>query len=202
VSWIRCLCGGSREVNDHEKKWEQFLDTDFLRDRLISASMFLVAYEFLKESIVGRVKGFFTDGVNENGLIISEEYEKEVLSLNKNHLYASLKWLEQFNVLSQNDLEKLEKVKRIRNVIAHQLSSLVTSGEDFDYVSGFNDTIELLHKIEKWWIINFEIPINSDFDNQEIDEDGIICGPVLSIQMMLEVLSGNEELLKVYKKNG
>ncbi|MBA3696543.1 MAG: hypothetical protein H0W85_07250 [Methylotenera sp.] len=98
-------------------------------------------------------------------------------------MYASLKWLEQFDVLTQDDLIKLEKLKSIRNSLAHNLSLLVTAGEDFDHVNAFNDAVELIHKVEKWWILNVEIPTNPDFDNQEIDEDEIVCGPVLSLQL-------------------
>ena len=41
-------------------------------------------------------------------------------------------------------------------------------------------------------------------DGKEIDEEGIVPGPVLMLQMMLEVASGNEDLLKQYraKSNG
>ena len=44
---------------------------------------------------------------------------------------------------------------------------------------------------------------NSGF-GKEIDEEGIVPGPVLMLQMMLEVASGNEDLLKQYraKSNG
>ncbi|WP_238455870.1 hypothetical protein [Azohydromonas lata] len=52
--------------------------------------------------------------------------------------------------------------------------------------------------------MNIEIPVNPDFDGKKIDEEGIIPGPILMLQMMLEVASGNEELLKQYraKSNG
>ena len=58
----------------------------------------------------------------------------------------------------------------------------------------------LLRRIEVWWVVNLEIPTNSDFDGKEIDEEGIIPGPLLMIQMMLEVVSGNEALLNHYRE--
>ena len=48
-------------------------------------------------------------------------------------------------------------------------------------------------------MVNIEIPVNPDFDGKEIDEEGIIPGSVLMLQMMLEVASGNEELLRQYQ---
>lgn len=68
----------------------------------------------------------------------------------------------------------------------------------------FEGLVSLLKKIEVWWVVNVEIPVNSDFDGKEIDEEGVVPGPVLILQMMLEVASGNDELVKQYraKRNG
>ena len=96
-------------------------------------------------------------------------------------------------------LPEFEGIKAVRNSLAHDLPSLVINGADFKHVDGFQELVALLRKIEVWWVANFEIPVNPDFDGKEIDEEGIVPGPVLIIQMMLEVLSGNEELLKHYK---
>lgn len=187
-------------MSKHNKNWEQFLNPAILRGRIVSASMFLIAHEILIESIVGRIKGFFTDGFDENGSIISYEYSKEVLILNKSPVYASLAWLKSRDVISDVDLEKFEKIKIVRNSLAHELSELVTTGETFNHEETFQEVVMLLRKIEVWWIVNFEMAIDSDFDGKDVDLSEIIPGPVLSIQMMLEVLSGNEELLNKYKE--
>lgn len=88
--------------------------------------------------------------------------------------------------------------------MAHELLAIVTAGKDGDYIARFQELVSLLKKIEVWWVVNVEIPINPAFDEEEIDEEGIVPGPVLMLQMMLEVASGNEELLKQYqaKSNG
>ena len=59
----------------------------------------------------------------------------------------------------------------------------------------------LLRKIELWWIVNVEIPINPDFDGQEVNEEGITPGAVLSLQMLIQVASGNTELLEQWRKS-
>ncbi len=69
--------------------------------------------------------------------------------------------------------------------------------------------VGLLHKIEVWWIANVEIPTDPDFDGREIDEDGIVSGPIMTIKLLLEIALGdekksryyNEELLKRSKAN-
>jgi len=41
---------------------------------------------------------------------------------------------------------------------------------------------------------------NPDFDGKEIDEEGIVPGSLLMIQIMLDVVSGNETLLNHYRE--
>jgi len=73
--------------------------------------------------------------------------------------------------------------------------------KDSHHVERFHELVALLKKIEVWWVVNMEIPVNPDFDGKEIDREGIVPGPVLMLQIMLAVLSGNEELLKHCREN-
>ena len=181
------------------EKWEQLLTPSVMQERLISVSLYITAFEILKESIVGRLRSFFMVGFDAGGDVISEKYKTSVLARNKSPLYASLDWLSENDAIDQNDVQSFERLKAIRNSLAHDLPSLVIGGADFKHIEGFQELVVLLRKIEVWWVANIEIPINPDFDGKEIDEEGIVPGPVLIIQRMLEVLSGNEELLKHYK---
>ena len=103
-------------------------------------------------------------------------------------------------MITEDDLLKFEKAKKARNSLAHELSLLVSKGIDVDVGESFETIFYLLRKIEVWWIVNFELAINPDYNDEEVDEDGIVPGPILSIQMMLRVLSGDQELLEAYKK--
>lgn len=185
---------------DTHKQWESFLSPQTLRDRLISASLFITTVELLKESIIGRIRDFYTNGIDENGPDVSTEYKAQVLSRNTKPLYASLSWLVEHEVIVARDLTTFERIKSARNKLAHELPSLVFHGEDFKHVEIFHELVALLRKIEVWWIVNFEIAINPDCDGQEVDEEGIVPGPILTLQMMFEVLTGNEELLNAYQK--
>ncbi|ENX10924.1 hypothetical protein [Acinetobacter variabilis] len=71
-------------------------------------------------------------------------------------------------------------------------------------MQNFLCTYQLIHKIENWWIINFEMAINPDFADanlEDIDVNNIESGKKLMIDMALSVLSGSEELLKKFKSN-
>lgn len=183
------------------EQWEQLLTPAVMQEKLISASLYVTAFELLKESIIGRIRSFYMVGFDVDGDFIDEKYETAVLSRNKNPLLASLDWLSDNDVVNENDRQAFERIRTTRNLLAHELPAMVMGSKDFHHVERFQELVALLKKIEVWWVVNMEIPVNPDFDGKEIDEEGIVPGPVLMLQMMLEVLSGNEELLKHYRAN-
>lgn len=77
---------------------------------------------------------------------------------------------------------------------------MVTGQTESDHASQFPVLVALLRKVEVWWVINVEIPTNPDYDGKEIDEAGIVPGAVLSLQMLIEVASGNTQLLEQWRK--
>ncbi|WP_246792996.1 hypothetical protein [Burkholderia perseverans] len=185
------------------EQWEQLLTPAVMQEKLISASLYITAFELLRESIIGRIRDFFNIeniGLEPGTYQLSEEYRTKVLARNKSTLYASLDWLIEHDAIDLGDLETFERIKSIRNKLAHELPSIVMGTETFDHVEIFQDLITILRKIGIWWVVNVEIPANPDFDGREIDETEIVPGPVLMLQMMLEVLSGNEDLLEHYRK--
>jgi hypothetical protein len=181
-------------------QWERFLDPEVVRPSLFLATMFITTFEILKDSIVDDVRGFYMDGFDEHGPTIGAEYQYQVLSKNKSPLYASLQWLRENDAIDDEDLITFEKLKNTRNQLAHQLFAVVTGQVESAHETQFTDLVTLLRKIGVWWVVNVEIPTNPDFDGQEIDEEGIVPGAVLSLQMLIEVASGNTELLERWRK--
>lgn len=186
-------------MTDNGNKWEQLLSPGVLRDKLIKASLFITAYEILKESIVSRVKDFYGVGYDVRGSNTKKEYQDEVLSRGKGTLYPSLHWLQEHEAIDESDLATFEQLRGTRNTLAHQLHSLATGSLEIDTEPMFKALTALLRKIEVWWIVNLEIPANPDFDDQEIDRDGIVPGSIITLQIIQEVLTGNEELLRAYQ---
>lgn len=181
-------------------KWERFLDPEVVRPSLFLATMFITTFEILKDSIVDDVRDFYTDGFDEHGPTVGTEYQSKVLSKNKSPLYASLQWLRENDAIDDDDLVTFEKLKITRNQLAHQLFAVVTGQVESAHQAQFAALVALLRKIGVWWVVNVEISTNPDFDGQEIDEAGIVPGAVLSLQMLIEVASGNTELLERWRK--
>ena len=164
------------------------------------SSMFLAAFEILKESIIGRIRDFFTHGFDENGYKLDPEYDSEVLSKSKSPLYASLNWLVENKVINDIDLLEFEAIKECRNRVAHEMSQLIIKEDDVELHARFIGMVSLLNRIEKWWIINVEIPTAGDFNTKEITEDMVTPGPVMSLNIMMDVAFGSEEESRKYHK--
>ena len=190
---------------DYREQWESFLNPEVFKDRLINISMYITIYEMLKDSIINGLKDFYIMTlIGARDLEGEEEYRSKVLSRRKNHLYASISWLIEHEVINEVDKENIEALKNYRNYLAHEMSDIVFNGEIKDLMKNFLCAYQLVHKIENWWIINFEMAINPDFTDanlEDIDIDNIQSGKKLMIDMALSVLSGSKELLKKFKSN-
>ncbi|GGI20632.1 hypothetical protein [Oxalicibacterium faecigallinarum] len=187
-------------MTSNADRWERFLDPDVVRPSLFMATMFVTTFEILQDCIVDRIRDFYINGFDQTGLIVGPDYQKNVASRSRSILYASLDWLKEYEVINDHDLETFEQLKKIRNQLAHQLFDVVTGQVESDHQAQFEVLFELLRKIEVWWVINVELATNPDYDNQEIDKEGIVPGAILSLQMLIQVATGNTELLEAWRK--
>ncbi|WKJ90820.1 hypothetical protein QZJ86_01400 [Methylomonas montana] len=186
-------------MNKTADRWERFLDPKVIGPSLFLATMFITTFEILKDSVVGRIRGFYMQGWDQNGPTVGPEYQGQVLARNKSTLYASLDWLREHEAIDEADLKTFESLKKTRNQLAHQLFNVVTGQVDSEHASQFPALVALLRKVEVWWVVNVEIPTDPDYDGKDIDQAGIVPGAVLSLQMLIEVASGNTELLEQWR---
>jgi hypothetical protein len=180
--------------------WERFLDPKELRPNLILASLYIAAFEVLKNSINERIRDFYITGFDGKDWMISPAYGVEVLSQDRSPTYASLNWLVASHAINDEDIEKYNNIKECRNLLAHEITKCLVKGLPPDYSDNFKNMITLLDKVEKWWIINVEIPtVPALIDKaDEIDTDGIIPGSILSLKLMIDVALGSDEAANYY----
>jgi hypothetical protein len=178
-------------MDDEQKNllrgWEKFLDPQKLRRSLIEASVFIAAYEILKDEIVGRTKSFFTLG--QHAPDFQSDYEREVLALHKNPFKASCLWLQKVGAITGQDLDLLSDIAKHRNEIAHELPKLIVSHElDVDrlLLASLN---HLVTKISLWWVLEVEVPANPDFDGVEVKEKDVLTGPMMFMQIVMAVFN-------------
>ncbi|MDH0474467.1 hypothetical protein N7362_06495 [Aeromonas caviae] len=181
-----------------KSSWERALHPETLKKNIITASIFSMAFEMLKSSIIDKIEAFYTNGLYENRMVVSPEYKEEVLSLNKSPLYASLIWLQDMHAIDDKDLEIFEHIKRCRNTLAHEMLTFASSGVDFNVAEAFEEMISLLRKIEIWWFENVEMAIDPEAYPENLDLELVIPGPVWSLQMLIDVALGPEEEARKY----
>lgn len=108
--------------------------------------------------------------------------------------------MREHDVLDEEGLATFKRLNNTRNLLAHELFSVVTGQVESAHEAKFDALVGLLHKIGVWWIVNFEIPINPYYDEQEINREGIVPGAILSLQMLIQVASGSTQLLENWRK--
>lgn len=171
-----------------------------LRPFLITASLYITAFELLKDSITKRIEDFFLVGTKCRNHDRQKEYDEEMRPYKDKHkdkkdkkAYASLDWLVDMGAISETDINKYDDVRNFRNKIAHELLDLmsVKTAENLEKMNQhFTTMLELLRKIETYWILNVDIPCNPDFDGKEISVKDVFPGPVVAMEMLMnEALS-------------
>jgi hypothetical protein len=58
----------------------------------------------------------------------------------------------------------------------------------------FDAMLEVTYKIGVYWVLNYELPLNPDYDGQEqeVDKNGIQIGTIVMINMMMQIAFGKE----------
>ncbi|AMC35361.1 hypothetical protein [Janthinobacterium sp. B9-8] len=186
-------------MTNHNEHWEHFLDPEVVRPSLFMAAMFITVFEILKNSIVDRLRDFYLIGLSDESNTVCPDYTNNVLSRNKSAVYASLSWLVENEAINDSDIATFEQLKSTRNLLAHKLFDVVTGQAESTHQEQFTALVELLRKIEVWWVVNVELATNPDYDDQEIDEAEIVPGAILSLQMLLHVASGGTDLLDEWR---
>ncbi len=142
-------------------KWAELLNSQCLRNNLITTSNYLLAYESLKNSvIINPICNFFCYEFDKKGeLIHSEDYKDKVLSKHKKQFIASVLWLKEEFIINNNDYEViLDNLRPHRNRLAHNLHELIMGGDPNinslaeENMSRIKIISELVKKIEFWWI--------------------------------------------------
>jgi|688.fasta_scaffold270646_3 hypothetical protein len=189
-------------MNENQQKafdsWAKFLNPEVLKSNLIAASLFLAAFEALRSSVISPIRDFYSCGFDQYGPIVDPEYQTKVLSLDKSPLRASLLWLKDREVISSGDMLLVDRIRKHRNQLAHELMKYVATSDceiDGELIVSI---YELVAKIDRWWILNVEVPTNPDFDGYDVYESGVQSGNMIFLKLMIDIVTGHESANEVY----
>jgi hypothetical protein len=134
------------------RNWDKFSNPESLKSNLITASLYLAAYEILRASVIDSIRDFFACEFNENGEAVHNKYQDKVLSLDKSPLRASLLWLKGMSAINESDVELIDNIRKHRNELAHDLPKFITNVNNKINVDLLGSIYELTAKVDRWWI--------------------------------------------------
>lgn len=177
------------------QSWSKFLNPSSLKANLIQASLYLAAWETFEKGVVSHLEGFYMTGFDEHGYTYSDDYRKDVLVRDKSVFRASLLWFKESGVVDDAAIALADRARQHRNEIAHELPAFVAKISRSVDVELLGKLCELLAKIDRWWIRNVEMAVNSDFDGQdpeEIPDEKIQSGNTIFLGLLFDIATGDE----------
>lgn len=177
-------------------KWDNIFDEQILRYNTCFAALYVMNYECLKEFLIGQPKSFFCDHIEFNGENAvykeSEAYKKEVCSLDKNILDASLKWFMNLNAITQEDYDDFHNIRKKRNDITHELLKNLYEGFNEKDAILFGKLNNIYTKLDKWWINEIEIPIGMEDIPEDYDKKNVFGIQALTLSAINDIILLNQ----------
>jgi hypothetical protein len=185
---------------DNLDKWIKFLEPENLKGNLMFSSLYIASFEAFKDYVLDEVKFFFHVGFTKGQDIFDPKYESSVKSKAKSPVKETLIWLKEMEGIDEKDIVLYEELRKYRNKLSHELMTLLFNGLPVEFPEKFSQLIQLRIKIEKWWILNIEIPTNPDFySTQKIREEDIVTSSQIFNQLIFDMLSGDEKKASYYQ---
>ena len=106
-----------------------------------------------------------------------------------------------YKVVNEDDVAAFERVKRLRNELAHALTGMLLQELPAELTERFDEMVSLLDKIERWWMVNVEIAVDPDLHDEEIDQTKVIPSQLLGLRLLLDIALGSEDGRRGNRKN-
>lgn len=190
--------------------WNNILNEDILKSNINFAALFVLNFECLKDYIITQPRDFYSDVAIKDGKLCceeTEEYKKEVRSLEKNIENASLRWFMNADAITEEDYNLYQKLRERRNDITHELLKNLNNGFNETDAKLYVKLLELYQKIDKWWINEIEIPISGEVLPDGYDPEQVLGGQAMILSIINDIIFDNnkeryKDLLEELKKLG
>lgn len=167
---------------DMEQRLNAKLAPESVATTLMRAGCFLSAYELIKPQIIDSVHDFFwcKDGSH---VYNEAQYARNVLSLGANKYLASCAWLVKMDALTDEQVATLAEIRTHRNEVAHELPKLLVDPDFEVRTELLAEAVEIVRRLGVFWG-SIEADTNPDFDDREIDYEGIKSGSYLLMEYL------------------
>jgi len=178
------------------------ISTPEIKRNLILASLISTAFEIMKYSLIEQPYLFFGIHTYDNDLkpvksenqkMVSREFSNELEHIRKNlpekeqgdNLKVMWIWFKNHKVLTNEDIEIIKKIRSYRNEIVHNLLNFLLDSDyevDMKYLFEIKEIVE---KVDVWWLREFTIPTDPEFNNIKIDDAEIKSGRMICLNHLL-----------------
>lgn len=182
---------------DVSQQWKNIFDKDILKGSVNIIALYITVYELLEDTIISRPKDFYT--IVEFDDRAKQQYKQEVLALynkeacsglnTKNKaLIASLHWFKNSGAIDDHDIDVFIESRKLRNKITHEMYCAIVEGGSA-IVEQFALLYCLFCKIERWWVLEIELPITDEIPTDaEIDVNGVMSGNMVVLNVIMDIL--------------
>lgn len=185
-------------TTQYHKQWKNIFDKEELKGNINLIALFITIYELLEDRLKSYPKDFYT--MVEFDEQAQKNYEEHVMSLYDEHgcpgipprnktLIASLIWFKTAGAINDKDIKLFTESRKLRNKIVHEMLATITEGTD-SIVEQFAQMYDLFRRIERWWILEVEVPISGDFPNlTEEEANGVMSGYMVVLDAIIDILA-------------
>lgn len=189
--------------SDATQQWKNILDRDILKGNINIITLYIAIYELLEDAVISKSKDFYT--IIEFDEEAKKKYTENVLSLydktlcpkaleKRKDILSSLLWFKKNGAIDDNDITIFAKSKTLRNEVVHEMFNYIAEGTT-QLVEQLALMYALFSKIEKWWILEIEIPISGDFpDLTENEQQGVMSGNMIVLEIIMDILANDSNI--------
>lgn len=153
-------------------------------------------FEIIKHFIIGRLKELYCDADfntdKSDAIKETERYKKEVKSLARDPLYASIKWFQNRGALSQEESDIISSANTRRCYFVHELSICLMEGFSESDITLLHSIINIYYKLDSWWVYNIDFP-DEIASHEKIKQGDCISSTAILHKIIFDVITGNDE---------
>ncbi len=166
---------------------------------LAFAGLIQITFELAKQAIVDGVRDFYTIGFTPR----EDRYARDVLSLNpQSKFLSSAQWLVKNEAITGAQVEVLERLRKHRHDIAHELAKYLVDLDFEPDIMLFGEALGVLRDIHRFWI-QIEIDIGSFEAHGDVTVDDAVPGVLIALQFFIDsYVDSIERLHKATRDSG
>ena len=179
------------------------IDGNNLQSNLSFIALYIALYENFTYTVKESIHGFYCmrTHIENDGTIRyvdSPEYKSKIINRiiddngNKDTLKSSMLWFVDQGAISIDEYVEFLKMKKQRNRFVHDMSLCLLNGTDNEEIGIFFDLFALYKKINKWWIIEIEIPCSGEYHPKSYKQDDVESAASILFKTMIDVLCNNK----------